>query len=413
MLTDKQARNAKPGERPYKLFDAGGLYLLVKPSGYRSWCLKYRFGGKEKKLTFGPYPLLSLREARERRDEAKRALLANIDPARRDLKAVPAYTFRQAAMRWHDLQSHGWKPRHAADVLTALETEAFPTLGDLAVKDITTRDVRPIVEAMQDRGAVDQAHRMLMRLSRIFRLAIVDEKAETDPAAPLTAILKPVPKRKYPALTRIDDARAALKSFEAEPHWPATKLASRLLALTASRPGPVRFAQPGEFQELDGEEPVWLIPAAKLKLPRAFAEQEAFAFTIPLSQQAAEVVRIAIEHADGRPYIFPSTQSGLRPLTENTLSVAYKRSEGFAGRHVPHGWRSTFSTVMNERAADLDRLGDRPIIDLMLAHKPQGVEAAYNRSAYMPRRRQLAQEWADLLSKGLAPPASLLEGPRN
>jgi integrase len=298
-----------------------------------------------------------------------------------------------------------------------LEAEVFPELGDMLLTEIRPSDIRPIINGMQERGAVDQAHRTLLRISRTFQLATVNEEVEADPAAALTAILWPVPKRKYPAILQVDAARAALRALEAEPHQPTTKLASRLLALTAARPGPLRFAKPSEFHDLDGSDPRWVIPADKMKLERAESEQAAFEFTIPLSRQAVATVKAALEHCDGRDFLFPSLQYATRPISENALSVAYKRCPAMLGRHVPHGWRSTFSTVMNERAAELDRPGDRAIIDLMLAHKPKGVEAHYNRAAYMSRRRLLAQEWADLLCgtgpTALVPPEKLLKGPRH
>tara|TARA_R110002072_G_scaffold38314_5_gene110930 strand:- start:910 stop:2091 length:1182 start_codon:yes stop_codon:yes gene_type:complete len=393
----------------------------VLPSGTKTWRQKYSFGGKEKQLTHGRYPELSLKEARVLRDKAKALLRASVDPGakakeKRDIRqgrATQGETFRTAARRWHTLQSHGWKERHADHVWAALEADVLPELGERAISDLKAADIREVIEAIQDRGAIDQAHRSLMRISRIFQLAIVDGTVEANPAAALGAILKPVPKRKYPAILQLDVARSALKAFEEERHFPAVKLASRFLALTAARPGPLRYALPAEFEDLDGDEPRWVIPAAKMKLERAESEQESFAFTIPLSRQAVEVVKSAIAEANGRTYLFPSAQHGLRPISENALNVAYRRSAQFAGRHVPHGWRSTFSTIMNERAADLDRPGDRAVLDLMLGHKPAGVEAHYNRAAYMPRRRLLAQEWADLISKGLVPPDRLREGPRH
>jgi len=421
MLTVTEIKAAEPKAKAYKLHDTGGLFLLVLPSGTKSWRQKYRFGGKEKQLTHGRFPSLSLKDAREARDEARRQLEQGVDPARKSqvarAKRAGTYTgpttVKQAALRWHSLQSHGWKPRHAEDVKNALEREVFPVIGDRPIAEVATADIRPIIDAMQDRGAVDQAHRMLMRLSRIWQLAIVDEIATMDPAAPLTAILMPVPKRKYRALITLPECRSALQAFEQERHWPETKLASRLLALTAARPGPVRFAQASEFFDLDGEDPRWIIPAEKMKLERAEAEQENFAFQIPLARQTVELVKVAIANCDGRPYLFSSIQFAHKPVSENALSTAYRRSPLFGGRHVPHGWRSSFSTIMNERAADLDRPGDRAVIDLMLGHKPEGVEAHYNRAAYMARRRLIAQEWADLLTPGLMPPEQLLEGPRN
>lgn len=425
MLTERECKAAAPGETTRKLFDGGGLHLLVKPTGFKGWRLKYRYGGKEKQLAFGPYPEVTLKQARVLRDEAKRELRAGRDPgrknqelrARRTGRIDESKTFKAAALRWHALQSHGWKPKHAEKVKQQLESDVFPKIGDMLLADIRPSDLRPIVNAMQERGAVDRAHRMLNRISRTFQLAIVNEEIETNPAASLDAILRPILKRKYPAILDLEKARKALIAFEAEEHQPTTLLASRLLALTASRPGPLRLAQPGEFFDLEAPEegpwePKWIIPAAKMKLERAESEQAAYDFTIPLSRQAAATVRAALEFSAGRKYLFPSTRFATRPISDAAIAMAYRRSPLFRERHVPHGWRSTFSTIMNERASDLDRPGDRAIIDLMLAHKPSGVEAHYNRAAYMARRRELAQEWADLLTEGMAPPETLLAARR-
>ncbi len=421
MLTDRECRTAAPQDRDRKLFDGGGLHLLVKPSGYRSWRLKYRFGGKEKQLTFGPYPTISLKSARAMREDAKRELLLGRDPGRkaqeirsRRSHAIPdRSTFRAAALRWHAKQSPGWKERHARKVMASLEAEVLPAIGALSLKEVRPSEIRAIVETMQERGSIDQAHRVLNRIDRIFRLAIVDELTEANPAKDLDAILQPILKKKYPALLDLNRARSALRAFEAERHWPMIKLASRLLAITAARPGPLRMARPEEFVDLDGENPCWIIPAEKMKLDRAESEQALFDFTIPLPREAVATVKAALEFSAGREWLFPSTSFANRPISDNALNVAYRRSPGFTARHVPHGWRSSFSTIMNERAAEADRPGERAIIDLMLAHKPSGVESRYNRAAYMPRRRMIAEEWAQLLMEGFAPASTLLDGPRN
>jgi integrase len=185
------------------------------------------------------------------------------------------------------------------------------------------------------------------------------------------------------------------------------------MALTAVRSGPLRHAEPAEFHGLATSSPTWRIPAAKMKLDVMQKRQEAFDFIVPLAPAAVEIVQLAMRLTTGGPYLFPNGRSPLRPMSENALSIAYRRLPAFASRHVPHGWRSTFSTVMNERAEEAGRAGDRAIIDLMLAHKPSGVEATYNRAAFMPRRRELAQAWAELLLEGLPPSSSLLGAPRN
>lgn len=242
----------------------------------------------------------------------------------------------------------------------------------------------------------------------MYQFAIASELAELDPAASIGAALQKVVKRMQPALTRLKDAQAFLRAVEAEPAHPTTLLASRLLALTAARPGMIRFAQPEEFEGLAGNDPIWRVPAEKMKLFRAESEQEAFEFIIPLSQQAVETVQVAKVLAGRRAYLFPSARHSHRPITENALNVNYRRVKGWGGRHVPHGWRASFSTIMNERAIDLDRPGDRAVIDLMLAHQTSGVESRYNRAAYMPRRRTIAQEWADLLLEDFPHPETLL-----
>jgi integrase len=420
VLTDRACRTAQPREKDWKLSDSQGLYLLVKPSGYKSWRLKYRFGGKEKQLTFGPYPLIGLATAREMRDAAKRQLLAGVDPSKKaaDARAqrlgvLPdVETFKKAALSWHAQGKKRWKPRHAASVLRRLENDAFPVIGHLPIDAITPADVRPIIDAVQGRGAIGQAHELLGRMSRIFKLAIARGEASSDPAAALEALLQPVAWKNYPAILRLPELRKALKAFEAEPHQPSVKLASRLLALTAARPGTVRFAQAAEFHELDGAEAHWIIPAAKMKLERAQSEQERFDFVVPLSTQAVAVVKAAIGEAGDAPWLFPGVRWEDRPISDATLSSAYRQSPLLAGRHVPHGWRSSFSTIMAQRGADLGQAEDADLADLMLAHKPQGVKAIYNRAAYMPQRRRIAQEWADLLSKGLVEPEELREGRR-
>ncbi|QQN73190.1 integrase arm-type DNA-binding domain-containing protein [Croceicoccus sp. YJ47] len=421
MLTDKACRTAQPAEKPRKIFDGNGLHLYITSKGFKSWRLKYRFGGKEKQLTFGPYPNVSLKEARTKRDEALHELREGRDPDairknirdRRAGRIETEFTFRQAALRWHRLQSEGWKPRHAVHVMQSLEADAFPSLGSIPLRELKPSHIRSAIDAVQDRGSIDGAHRLLWRISAIFDLAIASEQIDLNPASSLSAVLKPVPKRKYSALLDVETARRFLLAVEARPGQPSTKLASRLLALTAARPGMIRFAERAEFEDIGGANPIWRIPAAKMKLEKDESEQSAFDFIIPLSRQAVEVFKLAADLAGRRSYLFPSQRHSHRPISENALNVAYRHIPGFERKHVPHGWRSTFSTIMNERAAEFDRPGDRAIIDLMLAHQPRGVEAIYNRAAYMPTRRRIAQEWADLLMEGMPAPEKLLMGPRN
>lgn len=415
VLTDVRCRNAKGTDKPYKLADGGGLYLYVTPTGFRSWRLKYRSGGKEKRLVLGPYPLLSLIEAREARDAARRHLRDGVDPAhdRQQRAAVAAIaaadTFEAVAREWHLLQRPTWRPRYADQILARLKRHLFPAIGALPIRGVTAALVLQAIRKIEAKGSLETAHMVRMHASAVFVFAIATGRADDDPAHVIRSALAPVPTQLQPAALTLSGARTVLARSEAMPGvYAITRLASRLLALTAARPGVVRLAEQSEFEDLDGKAALWRIPAGKMKLSAERRADPSFEFLIPLSRQAVDVVKAAAELAGKRPLLFPAVRSSYRPISDSTLSAFY-RAAGFAGAHVPHGWRSSFSTVMNERAAAHDRPGDRAVIDLMLAHIPQGVEARYNRSAYMPRRRALAQEWADLLVSGMPAAASLLE----
>jgi integrase len=413
LLTDAKCRSAKGAEKPYKLGDQRGLYLYVSPTGHRSWRWKYRFDGKEKRLVFGSYPDVKLAEAREQRDEAAKVLRSGQDPAavRRQVPSLLP-TFEKVATDWHALQKVRWAPRHAEDVLESLKRGAFPKLGQRPIDTITAPDVLEVLREIERRGAIETAHRIGQRISAVFVFAIASGIATQDPAAVVKQALQPVRRGRQPALRSMEEARALLSKSEAEPGQPLVKIASRLLALTAVRPGIIRLAQPGELEGLDGAEPIWRIPAAKMKLSLDRKDDPAFEFLVPLSSQAVELFRLAVQLTKPGPYLFPSVRHAHRPMSDATIGAMYNRLPAFRGRHVPHGWRATFSTVMNELAEREDRPGDRAVIDLMLAHVPAGVESAYNRAAYMPRRREIAQRWADLLYQDLPPVDAFLEGKR-
>ncbi len=417
MLTDTKCRNARKAEKPQKLSDAHGLYLYVTPTGFKSWRMKYRFGNKEKRLTFGGYPEVSLQDARELRNAARLLLRSGIDPAieRKQREATIASEslrlFEPIARAWHDSQKSTWSPRYATKALASMEKDVFPSLGNVPIGSITVPMVLKTLRAVEERAAIETAHRLRQHMSEIFLYAIGAGLTESDPAHVVKPALLPMTKGRRPAVRLASEATAVLGRVEAMDAFPATKLASRLLALTAARPGVVRMAAPQEFEGLDSTTPLWRVPAEKMKLTVERKNDADFEFVIPLSTQAVEVVRAALLRFGSGPLLFPSVRSPKNPLSDNTLSKLY-RDAGQRGRHVPHGWRATFSTVMNELAAVDDRTGDRGVIDLMLAHVPAGMsasEAAYNRAMYMPRRRAIAQAWADLLIVDLQSAQQLAE----
>lgn len=415
-LTDVRCRNAKPKEKPYKLSDSGGLYLYVSTTGAKSFRYKYRYERKEKLLTIGQYPKVSLKQARDRHELAVAALAAGRDPGEEKKVektaevAATGMTFKLVATAWHTDQKALWSEKHAKDVLRSLDRDVFPKLGSKPIGSITRKEVLEVLRSIQDRDAVETAHRVRQRMSDIFLYGIDSSWCEDDPAAVRNA-LKPVKKGRFPAFTDLETARKLLRESEAMPGRPLTKLASRFLALTALRPGVVRYTPWSEFGDLDGDPIDWLISAERMKLGLERKEDETFDFIVPLSHQAMDVLRIAHTLSGRLPFVFPNARHPRRPMSENAIGYMYNRIPWVRGRHVPHGWRSTFSTKMNERAVVREEFGDRAIIDLMLAHLPDGVEGIYNRAMYLPRRRQLAQTWADMLLEGFAPAETLLLGP--
>jgi len=411
LLTDRVCAAAKAGAREQRLFDGGGLYLAVLPSGTKSWRLKYRFAGREKKLVFGPYPLLSLKQARDRRDEAKREILLGIDPGATRKAALLAVklgeTFEQIGRSWHEQKKRKLSPRYAEHILSRLEMNVFPYFGSMPIRDVTPPLVLDAMRRIEARGAHTMAHEVRGHVSEVFVWAIAQGLAETDPAAIIRKALAPSGGGRRPALLKIEECRALITAIDqVKQAATSTKLASRLLALTAVRPGVVRLAEREEF-DLDGRLPLWRIPAAKMKLSQARKADATFDFVVPLSRQAVATVKAAMAASWHKTFLFPG-EKPLKPISDSTLSQLYLDA-GYRDRHVPHGWRASFSTIMNERAAVEGREGDRAIIDLMLAHMKGDVEAAYNRASYMPRRRELAQQWANLLLKEAVPPAGLVK----
>jgi integrase len=432
MLTDAQARKAKPAEKDYKLADSGGLYLFVTTKGFKSWRLKYRFADKEKRLVFGPYPEVSLIEARDRRDEARRKLRDHIDPAIERVKSRAASaaraetTFEKVARAWHEAQTPRWSPDYAALVLRALERDVLPHFGRLPLKDIDAPLVLSTLRKIEGRGSIETAKRVRQHVSAVFVYGISEGVAEADPASLVGKALKPIGKKgRQPSIVDgcrtpeegLKKVRQLLADIEASSAGPSTKLASRLLALTAARPGIVRTARWVEFEGIEWDKPdapapgaLWRIPAARMKQELDRKGEEAFEHIIPLPQQAVDVLRATRRLTSRIELLFPSIRSTHQPMSENAIGYMYNRI-GYHGRHVPHGWRSAFSTIMNERAREHGTVDDRAVVDLMLAHVPQGLsgsEAAYNRASHMPRRRELAQEWAELITVGLVPASALV-----
>jgi len=430
VLTDAKIKAAKPREAAYKLADAGQLFLHVTPAGGKHWRMNYTFGRNaagrpaQKTLSFGPYPALTLVDARRKRDEAKQLLRDGRDPAverRVSTKARAAEhgnTFEAVARKWHELRTPTWSKVHAADVLQSLVRDAFPATGDLPLTSIESPKLLELLNAVEQRGAIETAHRLRQRISDIFVYAIATGLAKADPAASLGKALRKKPRsKKQPSIIdRIRDheeqlqaVRTMLRACDDERCRASTKFALRLLALTAVRPNEIQNAEWSELEDLDGPEPLWRIPAARMKGDQDRKAEEHGDHVVPLSSQAVEVITALRPLTGNYRLMFPSERHVHKPISENTLRALLIRA-GYYQRHVPHGFRAAFSTIMNERPDRQE--GDRAVIDLMLAHVPKDkVEGAYNRAGYMQRRREIAQGWADLITEGLEPPEAQLGRP--
>ncbi len=433
MLTEKGVLGARPRDKAYKVPDSGGLYLHISPAGTKSWRYKFRAGGKEKLLVIGRHPDVSLKAARLARDEAKRAQASGRDPAleARRVRLVgqgrSEETFEKWARAWHSDQKARWKPVHSADVIESMERDLFPSIGPYPVTDIDEPLLLAALRKVEARGAIETARRLRQRAERVFKYAKAAGTGSGNPASDLKEAMQPLPKRRrWPAIVKIAELQVLIRDVDSAGAMPTTRLASRLLALTAQRPGMIAGLPWSEIHNVDWRDPasdspeaLWRIPSDRMKLEFDLREDDEWDHEVPLAPAAVAVLRAIRPLTGSGPLVFCSSRSSHDPLSANAIGYLYNRI-GYKGRHVPHGWRSAFSTIMNARAEraqpGADRLIiDRLIIDLMLAHVPSGMsetEFRYNRNRYMERRREIATEWADMLVGDLPTPRDILTSPR-
>lgn len=396
MLTDIAVKRLKPQEKPYRKADSGGLAIRVLPNGSKLWQFRYRVGGKENTLSIGPYPEVSLAQARAARDKAKAELRANRDPniTRKQEKAAAAGVknrLQSVGEDWLKANMGRWTPKHGGQVRSTLEQFVWPKLGNVPVAEITPPMVLAVVRDIEKRAAIETSRRVLQRISAVFIHAVAHGLTDSNPAANLKSVLAPVVHQRRPAITELPGLYQLFADVESMPARPTTLLALRFLALTGVRPGEVCGAL---WSEIDGD--LWNIPAQRMKMKRAHA--------VPLSRQALEVLAVLRELTGNAPYLFPSQHNVNRPLSGNALGYCLNRA-GYQGVHCPHGFRSSLSTIMNSR-----RPQDGAFIELILAHeKNDKIAAAYNRAQHIEERRAILQEWADLICEGIGRPRHLLE----
>jgi integrase len=386
-LTDKTIRAVKHGNKPARLFDAGGLYLEVAPNGGKWWRLKYRFAGKEKRLSLGVYPHISLKQARDRRDDAKKLLANGVDPSeqRKATKAAvterAANSFEAVAREWFASFSKKWVKGHSDKILRRLEHNVYPHIGGRPIAEITSKEMLSVLRKVEDRGAIETAHRTKQNCSQVFRYAVATGRADRDPTVELRGALAPAKERHHPSITEPKAIGALLRAIDGYEGSLVTQCALKLAPLTFVRPGELRRAEWSEFN-LDKAE--WRIPAARMKM----REQH----IVPLSKQAVAALAALRPLTGSGSYVFPGARTNGRPMSENTVNAALRRLGYSKDQMTGHGFRSMASTHLNEQG------WHRDAIERQLAHAERDdVRAAYNFAEHLPERRKMMQAWANYL----------------
>jgi integrase len=391
MLTDTQIRNAKPAEKAYKLADGQGLYLMVRPNGAKYWRLKYRFLGKEKKLSIGVYPDVSLLEAREARSAARKQLAADIDPsltkkvAKRQAILNSENTFEAVAREWHSNQLERWRQKHGQNVLHFLECDIFPFIGGRPIADIEPPELLEALRKIEKRGSIYMAGRVKQICGQVFRYGVATGRCKRDTSADLRGALKT---RKVVSFASLEPKEIPefLRTLERNDArlFAQTRRAIRLLMLTFVRTGELIFAKREEFDLNNAQ---WVIPAERMKMGNPHI--------VPLSRQVVAILKEQMEeteHLANAGWLFPSDRKPLNPMSNNTILFALRRM-GYKGRMTGHGFRSLAMTTIKEK------LGYRhEVVDRQLAHAPRNkVDRAYDRAQFLDDRKKMMQDWADYL----------------
>lgn len=387
-LSDLAIRNAKPQEKPFKLTDGGGLYLLVNPTGSRLWRWKYRFVGKEKILAIGAYPTVTLAKAREARDAARILLAEGVDPsshkrdARREAALVAANTFSVLADEYLDKMRREGKAKTTVGKVEWLLGLARPELGSRPMTEIRAPDVLSVLQRIEAKGHHETAVRLRATVGAVFRYAIATARAEVDPTQALHGALVRPQVNHRAAVTDEKELGALLRAIDNFTGQVTTKAALQLLAILFSRPGELRMA---EWSEFDFAKAIWTIPAHRAKMRREHR--------IPLPRQAVEILEDVRKSAGNSKFVFPSIRTIIRPLSENTLNAALRRLGYSKDEATSHGFRATATTLLNECG-----LWNPDAIERQMAHvEKNAVRRAYARGEYWDERVKMMQWWADHL----------------
>ena len=389
----------KSSTRGKKLSDGHGMYLLVHKNGSKYWRLDFRLNGKRKTLAIGVWPEISLTRARELREEARDHIQRGIDPLKhkrdqqRKRVAGEERTFSVICQEWMQRQQPRWTKKHAFDVRRALENHVLPDLGHLPIADIDRQEVLSVLRVMEGQGKHEAAHRARQRIEAVFNFAIITGDCETNPAMGLTKALTPPVKKKMAAL-KPEELPEFLQRLEDYQGHRLTYLGMRFVIYTFVRTSELRLAEWKEF-ELKSANPVWTIPAERMKMRREHL--------VPLSKQAVQILQQVAEISGGERLVFPSQNNPNKPMSENTLLFAIYRM-GYHSRATTHGFRSVASTILNE-----SEKWHPDAVERQLAHvESNKVRAAYDRAEHLPERRRMMQWWAEHIDS-LKQPADIID----
>ena len=387
-LSDATIRTAKPSEKTQKLFDSGGLYLEVAPSGGKWWRLKYRFGGKEKRISMGIYPDIGLKDARERRDEARKLLANGIDPGENRKEQKNAKVLREnnsfeiIAREWFTKNKATWAPSHAEKIIARLENDVFPWLGGRPIADISAPEVLAVLRRIESRGTLDTAHRAKGNCSQVFRYAIATGKALRDPCPDLRGALPPAKENNFPSITDPLKVAELLRAMDAFKGTFVVQSALVLAPLLFVRPGELRRA---EWSGFDFDKAEW----------RHFVTKTKTEHSVPLASQALAILRELHALTGHGRYVFPG-RDPQKAMSEAAINAALRRMGYDTKTEITgHGFRAMARTILHE---ELDIKPE--VIEHQLAHKvPDALGTAYNRTKFLKERKAMMQEWADYLDK--------------
>jgi integrase len=385
-LTDVAVRTAKPRDKPYKLADSGGLHVLVTPAGGKSWRWKYRVGGKEKLLSMGVYPDVPLAAARARRDDARRLLASGVDPSvhRQAVKSAKAESaansFEVVGREWFSKHQSTWVASHSSRVFARFEKDVFPYIGSRPIAEITAPELLKVLRRIEDRGALETAHRTRVSCGQVFRYAIATGRAERDISADLKGALPPVKTKHMPSVTDPTLVGPLLRMLYGYEGTFTVQCALKLAPLLFVRPGELRKAH---WTDIDLEKAEWRFRVSKTDSDHI----------VPLASQAvALLAELRLLTGRGR-FVFAGARSQERPMSENTVNAALRRLGIPSSELSGHGFRAMARTILDEvHGLRID------LIEHQLAHAVRDpLGRAYNRTSYLPERRLMMQAWADYL----------------